>query len=161
MKKPLIKIKHQLLLMCLGLLPFLFGVICSLAKINEFYFISDINKAISLYTLAIISFMSGAVWGKTLVINSSDKSYLSIDLNGTGKYFYLSNIITLVTWGGIIFTPNYQAFYKISSLCFAFLLFIDWQLLNLRVIEKSYFKFRCKITAGVLVCLMIFIINST
>ena len=156
----MMKYKHQFLLMGLGLVPFIFAAVAALAGIDKIFFISDINRLISFYCLAIISFMSGAVWGISLMRELSEKQLTTPSQYGISKYFYLSNALTLSAWCSLSFAPNSQIFFIISSICFCILLLIDKQFYELNIIDKEYFNSRCLITLGVLACLLVIIIKS-
>jgi hypothetical protein len=149
--------KHEFLLMSLGLVPFIFAAAAALADINKLFFITDINRLIGLYCLAIISFMSGAVWGMSLMRQLPEKQLTAFNWHSNSKYFYLSNALTLSAWCGLFFSPNSQVFFIISSICFCILLLIDRQFYELNIIDKGYFKYRRLITIGVLICLIIII----
>ncbi len=156
----MMKLKHEFLLMVLGLIPFIFAAVAALADINKIFFISDINRLISFYCLAIISFMSGAVWGIILMRKFSEKQFTTPSWHYSSKYFYLSNALTLSAWCGLFFAPDSQVFFIISSICFCILLLIDKLFCELNVIDKEYFNSRCLITLGVLACLLVIIIKS-
>lgn len=156
----MMKFKHQFALMGLGLVPFIFAAAAALADIDKIFFISDINRLISFYCLAIISFMSGAVWGISLMRELSEKQLTTPSQCGISKYFYLSNALTLSAWCGLFFAPNNQVFFIISLICFCILLLIDKQFYELNIIDKGYFNSRCLITAGVLACLLIIIFKN-
>ena len=152
--------RHEFLLMALGLIPFIFAAATALADINKFFFINDINRLVGFYCLAIISFMSGAVWGISLIRIQSEKQLITFSWHGFGKYLYSSNALTLLAWCGLFFAPNSQIFFIISSICFCILLLIDKQFYELNIIDKEYFNSRCLITAGVLACLLVIIIKN-
>ena len=154
------KYKHQFALMGLGLVPFIFAAVAALAEIDKIFFISDINRLISFYCLAIISFMSGAVWGMSLMRKLSEKQLTTLSQYGISKYFYLSNALTLLAWCGLFFAPDSQVFFIISSICFCILLLIDKQFYELNIIDKEYFNSRCLITVGVLACLLVILIKN-
>ena len=156
----MMKYKHQFALMGLGLVPFIFAAVAALAEIDKIFFISDINRLISFYCLAIISFMSGAVWGMSLMRKLSEKQLTTLSQYGISKYFYLSNALTLLAWCGLFFAPDSQVFFIISSICFCILLLIDKQFYELNIIDKEYFNSRCLITVGVLACLLVILIKN-
>ncbi|MAV75801.1 MAG: hypothetical protein CL691_04195 [Cellvibrionales bacterium] len=151
---------HEFVLMGLGLIPFIFAAAAALADTNKIFFISDINRLISFYSLAIISFMSGAVWGISLIRSLPEKQLTAFSWQGIKKYFYLSNALTLSAWCGLFFAPNSKGFFIISLICFCILLLIDKRFYELNIIDKVYFKSRCLITVGVLACLSIIIFKS-
>ena len=136
----MMKYKHQFVLMGLGLVPFIFAAVAALADINKVFFISDINRLISFYCLAIISFMSGAVWGIGLMRRLPEKQLTTLSWHDVSKYFYLSNALTLSAWCGLFFAPDSQVFFIISSICFCILLLIDKQFCELDIIDKEYFN---------------------
>ena len=154
------KYKHQFVLMGFGLVPFIFAAVAALVDINKIFFISDINRLISFYCLAIISFMSGAVWGIGLMRRLSEKQLTTPRWHDNSKYFYLSNALTLSACCGLFFAPDIQVFFIISLICFCILLLIDKQFCELDIIDKEYFNSRCLITVGVLACLLVIIIKS-
>ena len=152
--------KHEFLLMALGLIPFIFAAATALADINKFFLIDDINRLVGLYCLVIISFMSGVVWGISLMRVLPGKQLVTFSWHGHGKYLYLSNALALSAWFGFFFAPNSQIFFIISSICFCILLLIDKQFYELNIIDIGYFKSRCLITVGVLACLLVIAIKS-
>jgi len=151
----MMKRKHEFLLMALGLIPFIFAAATALADMNKFFFINDINRLVGLYCLAIISFMSGVVWGISLMRILPERQLLTLSWHGHGKYLYLSNALTLLAWCGLFFAPNSQIFFIISSICFCILLLTDKQFYRLNIIDKEYYNSRCLITVGVLACLLV------
>ena len=156
----MIKRKHEFLLMALGLIPFIFAAVTTLSDINKLLFINDINRLVGLYCLVIISFMSGVVWGISLMRTMPEKQLATFSWHGYGKYLYLSNVLALSAWFGFFFVPNSQIFFIISSICFCILLLIDKQFYQLNIIDIGYFKSRCLITGGVLACLLVINIKS-
>lgn len=154
--------KHEYLLMVLGLIPFVVSATLLSLGINELFFIADLKKMIALYSLVIVSFMAGVVWGINLLRPQQEikqKTWLSY--LASNRYFYLSNIVALLIWIIYWLAPDSQTFFVTSLLCFIYLLLVDRELCYSGVIDQAYLRVRIIITAAVSVCLVLIIYNMT
>ena len=152
--------KHEYLLMVLGLIPFFVSAISLSLGINEFFLIEDLKQMAALYSLVIVSFMAGVVWGIALVRPQrkvSQKKWLGDFLSS--RYFYLSNIVAILIWITYFLAPNSQTFFIAALLCFIYLLLIDRRLYYLGAIDKTYFRLRIIVTVAVSACLASIIHN--
>lgn len=154
-KKSIIKFKHEYLLMALGLSPFVFSVILITFGVDELFSIINTKKIAALYSLVIVSFMAGVVWGINLPIASPEMIQKSTPYSlGSNKFFYISNILTLLVWLTYLAAPDSKTFFTASLLCFLYFLLIDRQFYNVGIIKKNYLRLRVLVTTVVSMCLL-------
>ena len=126
-----------------GALPFL----GALALV--FFPILPLNAAhlASTYAALIIAFVAGTQWG--LFLTFSQRSPIDLMIH--------SNIVTLIAWMGLLFSPVVLAL-ALQGLCFLYLLYLDRRLLLSGIIPQWYFSLRRLVTAIVVVTLLALII---
>jgi len=134
------------ILISLGSLPFILLSVLNLLSYEKFLSI-DLDYIFSIYSLSIVCFISGSHWGLFL----SNRN-LRINL------FFLSNIITLLCFFGILFLKiNYFLYLQIIN--FFVLLLVDYYIYKKNIVLKEYLKFRFIISFFVIICIAIFIFS--
>lgn len=134
------------ILISLGSLPFILLSILNLLSYEKFLSI-DLDYIFSIYSLSIVCFISGSHWGLFL----SNRN-LRINL------FFLSNIITLLCFFGILFLKiNYFLYLQIIN--FFVLLLVDYYIYKKNIVLKEYLKFRFIVSFFVIICIAIFIFS--
>ena len=129
-----------------GSLPFILLSVLNLLSYEKFLSI-DLDYIFSIYSLSIVCFISGSHWGLFL----SNRN-LRINL------FFLSNIITLLCFFGILFLKiNYFLYLQIIN--FFVLLLVDYYIYKKNIVLKEYLKFRFIISFFVIICIAIFIFS--
>lgn len=136
----------------LGIIPFLFVSALFGAKFYEILHIDleNLKTIISIYTIAIISFISGSHWGLTLNNNNFLSRFILIS----------SNIFVLFIWLAYLFL-FFEIFIFAASVVFILLLFIDQKLSYLDYYSKKYFQNRLIATIIVLLSFFIMIYFSS
>jgi|GEM_PF-2020816 len=118
-----------------GLIPF---VLCVLAAFFELTFL-DLQPGIVFctYSVVIVTFLSGTIWGKSLYCDDN-------------KLFYLlsSNLFTLIAWVCLL-TAHLLIALLVLALCFVALLFIEARQPN--VMGRYYIVMRISLTSIVVV----------
>ena len=104
-------------------------------KIELFSF--DFETIISIYTIAIVSFIAGSHWG----YKSNSTSSIMIPLS--------SNLIVLAVWISYLFL-FFELFLYVSSTLLVLLLVVDKLMFEASVINKNYLKHRVIATSIVL-----------
>lgn len=136
-------------LIYLGTLPFIFFSIIIAYKINEMpnYSNLDFETIISVYTIAIISFISGSHWAQSSKVNNLLTTLILIS----------SNIIVVLIWFAYLFLI-FEVFIFISSIILVILLYIEKILLSEVLCSKTYYHHRVFATSIVLIsfCLMLY-----
>lgn len=127
----------------LGSLPFVFCAF--LAAANKFFQFNlvanfDLELILKSYSILIVSFMSGVIWGQFLTYQTKPKINL----------FIISNLITLFCWFSFLLLPT-KSFLINVIFSFVSLVLIDQNLLSLDLIERRYYKTRQLVSA--IVCL--------
>ena len=137
------------LLIYLGTLPFIFISILIAIKYKGLldYGITNIEAIISIYAIAIISFISGSHWGLNFKLKSLLSSLILIS----------SNITVISIWLAYLFLI-FEIFIFVASVAFIILLFIDKKLLDEAFYTRKYFQTRLIATSIVLLsfCLMLY-----
>ena len=134
------------ILISFGSLPFILLSVLNLLSYEKFLSI-DLDYIFSIYSLSIVCFISGSHWGLFL----SNRN-LRINL------FFLSNIITLLCFFGILFLKiNYFLYLQIIN--FFILLLVDYYIYKKNIVLKEYLKFRFIISFFVIICIAIFIFS--
>ena len=135
----------------LGALPFIICVLLSYYNFHTIPLLGNIHKLFYSYSLIIIGFMSGCIWGH--YINKKNE----LDF----KLAIISNIITLVAWFTFLILPYYILGY-IYAACFIFLFCIDCYLLKIKYINGAYLIHRMIISSVVIATIIInsaFLVN--
>ncbi len=136
----------------LGTIPFLFVSALFGANFYEILHIEleSLKTIISIYTVAIISFISGSHWG----LNINNNNFLS-------RFIVISsNIFVLIIWFAYLFLL-FEVFIFAASVVFVLLLFIDQKLSYLDYYSEKYFQNRLIATIIVLLSFFIMIYFSS
>lgn len=122
-----------------GIIPFIFAIVIML-KVGSG---PEVQKIVSAYTSIIIAFISGIQFAYGL---RTQKLFASVII--------LSNVISLVGWLAIVVEEiSHTAILQI--LCLLILLFADWHLYHNKIVDKWFMKLRVKVSAIVILCLVI------
>lgn len=122
-----------------GGIPFIIYAIHSIFDYPKNYE-QIISNSIDIYSLLIISFISGSHWGQSL--NNDNKVNVLI----------LSNLIILGIWFAYIFQFYFKSIFLVA---FAILLWIDYAYLLIEKINRWYLELRRNISLIVLLSLML------
>lgn len=128
-----------------GSVPFIFGLICFVFGIESLPILGKTTDFFASYSLAIVSFLSGSLWGQHIANEFSRGTFLQI----------LSNVIVVIAWFAFL-TLDFKPLLAVYGAVFLLLLIVDAWLYHLAFISTKYFKARCWITALVL---LVFCIN--
>ena len=124
----------------LGTLPFIGTSYLLTTKIGNNrieLFNFDFETIISIYTIAIVSFIAGSHWG----YKANSTSSIMIPLS--------SNLIVLAIWVSYLFL-FFELFLYVSSTLLVLLLVVDKLMFEASVINKNYLKHRVIATSIVL-----------
>ncbi len=136
----------------LGTIPFLFVSALFGANFYEILHIEleSLKTIISIYTVAIISFISGSHWG----LNINNNNFLS-------RFIVISsNIFVLIIWFAYLFLL-FEVFIFAASVVFVLLLFIDQKLSYIDYYSENNFQNRLIATIIVLLSFFIMIYFSS
>ena len=125
-----------------GTLPFICAALLMALDIRAVPVFGDVSQALSVYALAIISFVSGSLWGINLTPPDRSSTGLSI----------MSNIIIIYSWLCFMILPA-KLMMIVYIATFLILLLIDIRLLKKSVITPHYF--RTRLLASIIVIAMI------
>ncbi|TBR41559.1 DUF3429 family protein [Marinomonas agarivorans] len=127
-----------------GALPFIFCAVSLILNIKTWPWLGGVDNIMSLYALAIATFLAGSHWGQHLSIVGKWQDYLSLS----------SNFITVALWLAFLTLP-FRVLLLVFIAAFLILLLIDLQLVRHNWIDKTYFRTRCVITAIVIMTLIV------
>ena len=122
-----------------GILPFLFFGIAKVMKFTG----ADYGFALCGYGTMIATFLCGIHWAVHLFFPDRCRRNLLI----------ISNLVTLLGYA-TLFVPQQDIALLIQSLCFAFLLWIDYEALMQGIIPRWYFELRRNATMAVILVLV-------
>lgn len=133
-----------------GAIPFIVGLLCILLGIESLPILGKATDFFASYSLAIVSFLSGSLWGQHISTQPARGMFLQI----------LSNAIVIVVWLAFL-VLDFKSLLAVYGAIFLLLLIIDAWLYYLGFISARYFKARCWITALVvtLFCITRFVIT--
>lgn len=149
-------------LMYFGALPFIAGALLSLLSIDSLSIdalpiimpsgLDTVMHVVSLYALVIVVFMAGVLWGVMLSVKANTAF--------SQTNFIISNVITLAL--GIIYLilPNSSIFLVVTAIAFLWLLVIDKKLLQQQLIANNYYHARKRVSAMVVLSLIILATNN-
>ncbi len=149
-------------LMYFGALPFIAGALLSLLSIDSLPIdtlpivmpseLDTVMHIVSLYALVIVVFMAGVLWGVTLSVKANTAF--------SQTNFIISNVITLAL--GIIYLmlPDSSIFLVVTAIAFLWLLVIDKKLLQQQLIANNYYHARKRVSAMVVLSLLILATNN-
>jgi hypothetical protein len=118
----------------LGALPFIFGALALTFGMNSLPVIGSTQTFTASYGLAILSFMSGVLWGQAIAGMADIKALL-----------IASNIVTLSAWFGYLLL-NTAGFALLLIALFSILLFVDYRLAANGLLDRSYVRTRTVVT---------------
>ena len=127
-----------------GALPFLACALLPYAGLASLGPLGEVNAVLVGYGLAIASFLAGAHWACELTAPA--KAGLPL--------FVLSNLAVVITWLTALAAPPFFALLEQLAV-FVLLLCIDSRLFTGGVIDEHYWRLRKRITAIVLLALLI------
>ena len=130
------------LLAAAGALPFIACALLPLASIHALPGLGAVRDIAAAYGLTIASFMAGVHWGTAL--NVSGK--LPVNL------FITSNVVAVAGWLSFLLGPPALTFAVLGAL-FLFLLFVDYRLLQGKLISVDYWRTRLWVTLTVVLAL--------
>lgn len=150
-----------ILLMYFGALPFVAGALLSLLSIytlsintlpiNMLTGLDTVKHVVSLYALVIVVFMAGVLWGVMLPTKAN--------VSFSQRIFLISNVITLAPWLVYLIFPDSSTFLLVTAVAFLWLLTIDKKLFKRQLITQSYYRARKRVSAIVILSLLILAIN--
>lgn len=127
----------------LGAIPFLVAALCSFLGLNELPYLGHTQPLLYSYATIIASFMAGTHWGYVIRSNSTYNLILFASV--------ITVLILWILWSSIR-TLAYPLFLvPIYSLLWG----LDYLLLKHKYEDGSYFKMRTRVTALVIVSLLI------
>ena len=128
-----------------GAIPFVFCAVCFSFDIQSLSLLGSIERILSIYGLAISSFLAGAHWGQHLRINKSQwVRFLPI----------FSNVIAVLLWLGFLLL-SFKMQMVMFVAAFVVLLIIDHRLFQMDIITRHYFQTRFFVSAIVIISLII------
>ena len=127
-----------------GAIPFVAGALCLIFGIEQLPGLGSVSNALSVYALVIASFLAGAHWGQHLQASAAWRLALAI----------LSNIIAVLLWLGFVLL-SFQALLLAFISAFVALLAIDQRLLQSQLISKQYWQTRYRVSAIVIIALIV------
>lgn len=148
--------------MYFGALPFIAGALLSLLSIDSLPIdtlpivmpseLDTVMHIVSLYALVIVVFMAGVLWGVMLSVKANTAF--------SQTNFIISNVITLAL--GIIYLmlPDSSIFLVVTAIAFLWLLVIDKKLLQQQLIANNYYHARKRVSAMVVLSLLILATNN-
>ncbi len=131
-----------------GALPFIF--IVAIKYISPYTFGIHYNQILLIYSAIIIAFIAGTHWAFYL-LNSFQNSIKYIPDN----LLIHSNIVTLIAYGTLISSINYNFKLLFLISCFLYLLGIDKKIASLLVTPQWYIRMRLAISFIVVTTLLI------
>ena len=140
-KKIMFKINISNILILMGSIPFIFFMALSFFSLDNFFNYS-IEYLVSIYSIIIISFISGTHWG--IFLNNK----ISINL------FASSNIVTITVYFSFLILNNFY-FTLISVISFMSLLLFDFYIYKQAITSLDYFVVRFFISMIVIFSLLI------
>ena len=136
-----------------GSLPFLFAAVAPYLNIYHAPFVGNIQHAITVYALVILSFMAGAQWGLSLGQEAEKVSKFNKPL--CPKQLMIgSNIMALIPWVVLCALGPGITFYFVVAITFVILLLIDYRLANRNIVTHDYCKVRIGATGIVVISLI-------
>ena len=140
-EKIMFKINTSNILILMGSIPFIFFVALSFFSLDNFFNYS-INYLASIYSIIIISFISGTHWG--IFLNNK----IPINL------FASSNIVTITVYFSFLTLDNFY-FTLISIISFISLLLFDFYIYKQAITLIDYFVIRFLVSMIVIFSLII------
>ena len=140
-EKIMFKINTSNILILMGSIPFIFFMALSFFSLDNFFNYS-INYLASIYSIIIISFISGTHWG--IFLNNN----IPINL------FASSNIVTITVYFSFLTLDNFY-FTLISIICFISLLLFDFYIYKQAITLIDYFVIRFLVSMIVIFSLLI------
>jgi hypothetical protein len=140
-EKIMFKINTSNILILMGSIPFIFLMVLSLFSLDNFFNYS-INYLVSIYSIIIISFISGTHWG--IFLNNK----IPINL------FVASNIITIAVYFSFLILNNFY-FILISIISFISLLLFDFYIYKQAITLIDYFAIRFFVSMIVIFSLLV------
>lgn len=140
-EKIMFKINTSNILILMGSIPFIFFVALSFFSLDNFFNYS-INYLASIYSIIIISFISGTHWG--IFLNNK----IPINL------FASSNIVTITVYFSFLTLDNFY-FTLISIISFISLLLFDFYIYKQAITLIDYFVIRFLVSMIVIFSLLI------
>lgn len=122
-----------------GTLPLVAGVIAAYLKVGAI----DPLTLVRIYAAIIIAFLSGIHWSCYIFFSSKCPRNLLVT----------SSAITLLAWSSLMF-PQVKLALVLQSLCFLYLLVLDYKLKEAKILPAWFYALRNNATAIVVVCLM-------
>ena len=140
-EKIMFKINTSNILILMGSIPFIFFVALSFFSLDNFFNYS-INYLASIYSIIIISFISGTHWG--IFLNNK----IPINL------FASSNIVTITVYFSFLTLDNFY-FTLISIISFISLLLFDFYIYKQAITLIDYFAIRFFVSMIVIFSLLV------
>lgn len=126
-----------------GAIPFIFCALLLMLDMAIVPYLGSVADMISVYGLVIATFLAGAQWGQHLSLQNHWRQTLPI----------ISNAIAILLWLGFLYL-SFQPLMLMMAAVFLMLLHIDYGLYKGDVITRHYFKTRCRVTAIVVMSLL-------
>ena len=144
-EKIMFKINTSNILILMGSIPFIFFMALSFFSLDNFFNYS-INYLASIYSIIIISFISGTHWG--IFLNNK----IPINL------FASSNIVTITVYFSFLTLDNFY-FTLISIISFISLLLFDFYIYKQSITLIDYFVIRFFVSMIVIFSLLVLLFN--
>ena len=129
-----------------GMIPYFITGFLFVIGLYSVPLLGNLEKALSIYNLIIISFLAGSHWGKHLKLQNKWSFYLPLTSIGMALFIGFSYLLI-----------PFQGFLVAFIISLALLLLIDKKLLQEQIISHDYFKTR--FIASLLTFPLIFIIG--
>jgi len=136
----------------LGCVPFVFAAFAPYFGIFTLPIIGDVKNAVVLYSLAIVSFMSGVQWGVSLT-QPAQGSGSPDPISPTGLML-ASNLMVLTPWLILASLGPCILFYFTLAVTFILLMLVDYRFANRNIVSHDYCKVRIIATAIVVFSLI-------
>ncbi len=127
-----------------GIVPFVAAAALSALRVTSVTLIGTPAELALSYGLAIICFLAGAHWATYIFRQDSVPTNL----------FITSNVVVLAVWIPYLIASTTWAL-TMQILAFAYLLYIDFGLLRLQLLDKHYLRMRKVATSVAIVSLAI------
>ncbi|MCY4305516.1 MAG: DUF3429 domain-containing protein [Aestuariivita sp.] len=127
-----------------GAIPFVICTALLIFDVDVLPFLGSTVTVLSVYTLIIVSFLAGSLWGQHLYVEGELKDFLPI----------YGNIFAISLWLAYLVLP-YRFWLVIVGLILIFLRVVDHMLFNNGFVDDGYMKARLDATWIVIITLCI------
>ena len=114
-----------------GMIPYFISSFLFIMNLESLPVLGDLEKALSIYNLIIISFLSGSHWGQSLKLEKRWSFYLPFTSTGIALFIGFSCLML-----------SFRIFLCAFFISLTLLLWIDKKLLQEEIFSQDYFKVR-------------------